>query len=151
MRVIVTNCKNPKLEQELIAATKFYAKQLLSKQLYKHIFVEVILTKKIEDLGNCCITFYNDWYKAREFEIELKYSRSLKKMLHTLAHEIVHLKQFAKGELNNANDKWRGQSINSDVVPYHDLPWEIEASSLEVILYQMYEDHRNKLLGKENG
>ena len=146
MRVIVTNCRNPKLEQELIAATKFYTKQLVSKQMYKHIFVEIILTKKIEDLGNCCITFYNDWYKAREFEIELKTSRSLKKMLHTLAHEIVHLKQFAKGELNNANDKWQGQSVDTDTTPYHDLPWEIEAASLEGILYEMYNNHKTNLL-----
>lgn len=149
MKVIVTNCKNPKLEQELIAATKFYTKQLLSKQMYKHIFVEIILTKKIEDLGNCCITYYNDWYKPREFEVELKATRSLKKTLLTLAHEIVHLKQFAKGELNNANDKWHGEQVDSDNIPYHDLPWEVEAASLEYVLYGLYKDYRKDLLKEE--
>lgn len=146
MRVVVTNCKNPKLEQELIAATKFYTKHLLSKQMYKHIFVEIILTKKIEDLGNCCVTYYNDWYKPREFEIQLKQSRSLNKTLSTLAHELVHVKQFAKGELNISNNKWRGEAVNSDIVPYHELPWEIEASASEHILFSMYKEHRQQLM-----
>lgn len=151
MRVIVTNCRNPKLEQELISAAKFYTKELLTKKMYKHVFLEIVIKNNIKDLGNCCITFYNDWYKAREFEIELKTTRSRKKMLQTLAHEIVHLKQFAKGELNSANDKWRGQSIDCDVVSYHDLPWEVEASSLEYILYAMYEDYKKELLGESDG
>lgn len=146
MRVVITNCRDPKLEQELILAAKFYTRELLSKQMYKHIYLEIVMKRDINDLGNCCITYYNDWYKAREFEIELKALRSHKKMLQTLAHEIVHLKQFAKGELNDNNDRWRGESIDSDNIPYHDLPWEVEASSLEYILYAMYKDYRKELM-----
>jgi hypothetical protein len=146
MKVIVTNCRNPILEQELVSAAKFYTKQLLSKQLYKHIFLEIIVKNNMEDLGNCCITFYNDWYKPREFEVELKTTKSLKKTLLTLAHEIVHLKQFAKGELNNATDKWYGERIRVDTIAYYDLPWEVEATSLEYILYGMYKDYRKNIL-----
>lgn len=146
MRVVITNCRDPKLEQELILAAKFYTRELLSKQMYKHIYLEIVMKRDINDLGNCCITYYNDWYKAREFEIELKALRSHKKMLQTLAHEIVHLKQFAKGELNDNNDRWRGEFIDSDNIPYHDLPWEVEASSLEYILYAMYKDYRKELM-----
>lgn len=146
MRVVVTNCKDPKLEHELITAAKFYTKELLSKQLCKHIYLEIVMKKSLSDLGNCCITYYNDWYKAREFEIELKGVRSHKKMLQTLAHEIVHLKQFAKGELNCNNDRWKGFPIDSEKIPYNDLPWEVEATSLEYILYTMYMEHRNQIL-----
>lgn len=95
----------------------------------------------IKDLGNCCITQYNDWYKAREFEIQLKRHRSQKNTLLTLAHEMVHVKQFAKGELNSDNDKWQGEKVDTEVVQYDDLPWEIEACSLEHILYGLYMDH----------
>jgi beta-glucosidase/6-phospho-beta-glucosidase/beta-galactosidase len=59
---------------------------------------------------------------------------------------MVHLKQFAKGELNNATNKWRGEVIDPEVVPYNDLPWEVEATSLEYILYGMYKDYRQKIL-----
>ena len=145
MKVIVTGSKDPHFEQELIAAAKYYGKELLSKKLYKHIHIEIILVSTISDLGNCCITYYNDWYKAREFEIQIKRKKSTKSMLQTLAHEMVHLKQFAKGELNDSHTKWKGQSIDSENISYHDLPWEIEASGMEYILYAMYQEYRQQI------
>jgi len=145
MKVIVTGSKDPHFEQELIAATKYYGRELLSKQLYKNIHVEIILVSTLPDLGNCCITYYNDWYKAREFEIQLRRKKSTKSMLQTLAHEMVHLKQFAKGQLNDDHTKWKGQSIDADNISYHDLPWEIEASTMEYILYALYQDYRQQI------
>lgn len=146
MKVLVTGSKNPFFEQELIAAAKFYGKELLSKQLYKHIHIEIVLVSTISDLGNCSITYYNDWYKPREFEIQLKRKKSTKSMIQTLAHEMVHLKQFAKGELNDNHTKWRGQNIDSESISYYDLPWEIEASSMEYILYAMYQEYRQQII-----
>lgn len=145
MKVIVTGSKDPFLEQELVTAAKFYGKELLSKQLLKHIRLEIILVSSIPDLGNCCITYFNDWYKAREFEIQLRRKRSTKGTLQTLAHEMVHLKQFAKGELNDEHTKWKGNKIDAEAVDYHDLPWEIEASSYEYILYALYKEYRQTI------
>ena len=142
MKVIVTGSKDPLFEQELVTAAKFYGKELLSKQLLKHIHLEIVLVSSIPDLGNCCITYFNDWYKAREFEIQLRRRKSIKGMLQTLAHEMVHLKQFAKGELNDGHTKWRGKTIDAEAIEYHDLPWEIEASSYEYILYALYKEYR---------
>jgi hypothetical protein len=141
MNLKVTGCKDPCLELSLQIATHFFAFQLLSPQMLPHIELEIVMKTKMEDLGNCAIVEFNDWYKAREFEIQLKRHRSLKNTLLTLAHEMVHLKQFAKGELNDANTKWKGQEIDTDVVEYSDWPWEIEANALELILYDRYVDH----------
>jgi hypothetical protein len=55
---------------------------------------------------------------------------------------MVHVKQFAKGELNPANDKWKGESVDTDIVEYSDLPWEVEASSLEFVLYALYQERK---------
>ena len=151
MKVLVTSCRNPKLEQELVSATKFYAKELLTKKMCKNIFLEIVIKNNIEDLGNCCITYYNDWYKAREFEIQLRKKKSLKNILLTLAHEMVHVKQFAKGELNSDHTKWKGENIDVNNINYFDLPWEVEASSYEYMLYTLYQEHRNKLVGNRNG
>lgn len=151
MKVIVTGCSNPKLEQEIIYATKFFTKELLSRQMYRHISLEIVIKNKIEDLGTCCITYYNDWYKAREFEIQLRKKKSLKNLLLTLAHEIVHVKQFAKGELNCDNTKWKGEKIDTEKVSYFDLPWEVEASSYEYILYSLYQEYRKKKIGSNYG
>lgn len=98
----------------------------------------------MRDLGTCCIAEYNDWYKARIFEIELRKYRTIKNTLITLAHEMVHLKQFAKGELNEDHTKWLKQTFNSDEINYYELPWEIEASSNEYILYGLYEQEKQQ-------
>ena len=142
MDIIVTGCRNPFVEQELISGTRFYANELLSSKMRKHITIEIDMKSTIGDLGNCSISYYNDWYKPREFIIQLKARRSLKNTLVTLAHEMVHVKQFAKGELNPANDKWKGESVDVDTVDYSDLPWEVEASSLEFVLYALYQERK---------
>jgi len=146
MKVLVTGSKDPYLEQEILAASRFFGKELLSKQLIKHIHLEIIIVSTSPDLGNCCITYYNDWYKAREFEIQLKRKKSTDSMIQTLAHEMVHLKQFAMGELNDEHTKWKSVPIDSNKLEYHDLPWEVEASSLEYILFAMYQEHKQQLL-----
>ena len=140
MNLKVTGCKDPQLEAELHRAAQFFAAELLSKKMLKHITIEIKMKTVMKDLGSCSITYYNDWNKAREFEIELRRHRSVKNTLLTLAHEMVHIKQFAKGELNDEHTKWLGQKIDSDSIDYNDLPWEIEACSLEYVLYILYRD-----------
>lgn len=56
-----------------------------------------------------------------------------------MAHEMVHVKQFAKGTLKyNPEDCetvwWRGYPVNLSCVEYIDRPWEIEAYSKQEIL-----------------
>lgn len=138
MNVIIKGCKDGEFEDQLVKASRFYGQLLLSKKLLPHVTVVIQMRTTIKDLGNCTIAFYNDWYKPREFEIQLRRRRSLKSTLQTLAHEFVHVKQFAKGELNCDHTKWHGEKIDSEVIDYNDLPWEIEACSLEAILYDMY-------------
>jgi hypothetical protein len=142
MKLVIEGCKDWDFEYELIKASHFYAQTLLSAQLYPHISIVVKMKTKITDLGNCSIAYYNDWYKARDFEIELRRHRSLKSTLQTLAHEFVHIKQFAKGELNVDHTRWRGEKFDSAACDYNDLPWEVEATSLEPILYHLYVDKR---------
>lgn len=144
MNLRVHGCKDIALQNEIEKAAHFYAKELLSPQLLPHIEVDIEMRTTIRDLGNCMVTYYNDWYKAREFEMQIKRHRSLKTTLSTLAHEFVHLKQFAYGELNCANTKWKGQRIDAERTSYYDLPWEVEASTLERILYHLYMDSKVK-------
>jgi hypothetical protein len=138
MIVIVSGCKDSTLREEVLQACHFYAEQLLSKQMLRNIVIEIDFVKQMENLGDCMVSYYNDWYKAREFEIRIKKSRSIKNMLCTLAHEMVHVKQFAKGELNCDQTRWQKQDVDSDNVEYSELPWEVEASTLERMLYHMY-------------
>ena len=49
--------------------------------------------------------------------------------LSTLAHEMVHVKQFARGELSSSLQHWKGRD-HSDT-DYWDQPWEKEARRLQ--------------------
>ena len=55
----------------------------------------------------------------------------------TLAHEMVHVKQLAKGLLKAEKGQkyWRGQKF-SKRVHYLDTPWEIEAFSKQDLLFR---------------
>lgn len=55
----------------------------------------------------------------------------------TLAHEMVHVKQFAKGHFQIVDGKhyWKGKHITKRV-KYLDQPWEVEAFSRQEILFR---------------
>jgi hypothetical protein len=59
----------------------------------------------------------------------------VEKLIITLAHEMVHVKQYAKGQITHGKNVklkyWMGKPIKAD---YFDTPWEMEAYSKERIL-----------------
>ena len=54
----------------------------------------------------------------------------------TLAHELVHVKQFAKKELDVALQYWKGKDHRD--TKYWDQPWEKEARKLQFKLMKAY-------------
>ena len=71
----------------------------------------------------------------RTFEIEADKKLRLRKLLETIAHEMVHVKQYARRELHPVTDTWLGKTYNPEKMSYWDLPWEIEAHGREVGLF----------------
>lgn len=61
-----------------------------------------------------------------------------KDLVETIAHEMVHVRQMARGTLNTTISRgrlyqtWRGRRMNK--VAYHRRPWEVEAFQLERLL-----------------
>jgi len=74
----------------------------------------------------------------------------LDQMLETLAHELIHAKQFIRGEINQRNLIWRGSSGPYDCrrLTYRKTPWEKEAYSQEKGLKLTYWDKQYKKLIK---
>ncbi len=87
-------------------------------------------------------------YRPRDFKITLDqhrmekddYNRTLEdtewghRVLRTLAHELVHVKQYIRGELTwrDRGLLWKGVNLNPDnLLEYYDLPYEIEAHGRE--------------------
>jgi len=70
---------------------------------------------------------------TRTFEIEVDRTLKLRRLLETVAHEMVHVKQYARKELKSEN-VWQGKLI-SPTTDYWDQPWEIEAHGRECGLF----------------
>jgi hypothetical protein len=73
--------------------------------------------------------------RPRAFDIELNCKKMpLRKLLVTLCHEMVHVKQYAQGELyesaRQCKMRWQGNWMK-DNIDYWDQPWEIEAAGRE--------------------
>ena len=58
--------------------------------------------------------------------------------LSTLAHEMVHVRQFARGELNSNMSQWKSNKY-CDNIEYWDQPWEKEARRLQGKLVEEFE------------
>jgi hypothetical protein len=130
-------------------AVKFYGKFLLGENLYHKISLELEFDKSIiksRDLAYC--GWEDNNHKSREFVISVSPILNKKLMLVTLAHEMVHVKQYAKGELKDYikvnKSKWKGEIIDNEQIDYWFLPWEIEAHGMEKGLYVKYIEYLRK-------
>jgi len=76
--------------------------------------------------------------RPRDFEIEVHCKLPLRKVLETVCHEMVHVKQYARGELYEGSripkHRWQGKWLDKDP-DYWDQPWEIEAAGREAGLF----------------
>lgn len=69
--------------------------------------------------------------------VVLKPRRNLIELGVTLAHELVHVRQLAKGilQMTPRGKKWRGK-FYSRRTPYLDQPWEQEAFARQEIVFR---------------
>ena len=127
-------------------AVKFYGKFLLGENLYNKISIKLKFDETIiksKDFAYCGWDDNN--HRSREFTIVISPVLNRKLMLKTLAHEMVHVKQYAKGELKDYlisnKSKWKGEVFIHDEVEYWFQPWEIEAHGMEMGLYLKFVEH----------
>jgi hypothetical protein len=151
--IVYSNCKSKKFKnKDVLDAITFFDRKLLSEKLSRNITVKV-KTKPRSKMGGAdgeCSWETNDAGRVRNFTIRLADHLSFKKMIQTLAHEMVHVKQYAKGELKYLDklkaSRYNGELYHLDDHSYWDLPWEIEAYGREAGLYfryMMYLDEKN--------
>jgi len=135
MNVSVRNAKDRMLVYLLKLAADSFAKNLMSPQLTKNLSIKIIIREKL-DAGGFCDYEIDPTGNPREFNIEILRTRKKINMFKVLAHEMVHVKQQAKGEAKDKIKKdkyitvWFGEKYDDDT-SYWDQPWEIEAYGLE--------------------
>lgn len=123
-------------------AANFYGKYLIGGG---KLFNNIKLTIQFEKFNSADGDYgYCDWtddnHCRREFLIGLDRGLSKKETLLALAHEMVHVKQYARGEMKDIWKpvrmvKWQGERYLHEEMDYWEQPWEIEAYGREKGLY----------------
>jgi hypothetical protein len=93
-------------------------------------FLHVIIDRDLEDLGTTVPLNGLDTYL-----VVIKSQKDKTLLGATLAHELTHVAQFAKGtlQLTPRGKLWKGKYYGRKV-PYLDQPWEIQAFAKQEII-----------------
>jgi hypothetical protein len=75
----------------------------------------------------------------KEFEIEVSKDLSLKDFVTTICHEMVHVKQYYRKEMDGESMRWK-KKVLPENTNYYELPWEKEAYRMQDKLAQLVWD-----------
>lgn len=135
MKVIIRNCRNKRLKASLVEAIEFYSRELMHPNLSRNLGITLRLKGMKNCYGECSTSWHNKQGKARKFSMTINPKEE--DPLFTLAHEMYHVKQFAKGELSDCLTFWKSRKISEDT-PYRKQPWEVEAFNNDYQLYRKF-------------
>jgi hypothetical protein len=128
-----------KINSNIKSAIKYFADNLISKQLQQHISIQIKFVGDTDNYGEVEITDYNLRNQPRDFTFFIDKDISEEEKIRTIAHEMVHTKQYVYSELNEEMTIWRGKEVSEEQYQkYEDRPWEAEAYKLGDELYESY-------------
>jgi hypothetical protein len=142
--------KNEKLSREEIrSAIKFFVNKLIPIEVADQLVLKVKNTDSFYNnsiIGYC----YQDerFDDNQHFIVEISNKISKQKQLNTLAHELVHVKQYALSEMQDYEDDankclWYGKLYDFDEGGdvYWESPWELEAYGRAIGLVEMHKKY----------
>jgi hypothetical protein len=139
---------NKQLRDLADSIASYCADKLFSKEISDSIELDIEFSRTLfkEDglLGE--IDFDDRSHKPKEFSITVDCTGPKRRIMETIAHEMVHLKQYAVGELQDydtpGKTKWKKRMIDPKT-NYWDLPWEVEAHGKELGLFIRWAEHNH--------
>ena len=140
MLVNVTG-SNKATRKLVTAATWFYAEKLMGKRLINNLKLNIKLKRGMfkKDNTEGTAIWEDENTRPKEFTIVLDSTCTIRNILITLAHEMVHVKQWAKGEMYEYAEqdmvRFNKTKFNLADINYWDYPWEIEAFGRQLGLF----------------
>lgn len=155
MKVYI-RCKGTEINSHLVRyAIQWFAHMLMSAQLCKNLEIRIIhrlFDEKAKILAESDFNDDMDNPNYRRFSIWINPTLPYHIYMTSLAHEMVHVKQWATGELRGSLrwphlTKWKDEYIEEQSQNYYEYPWEIDAYGRSVGLYRRFRNHikKNKL------
>jgi uncharacterized protein YjaZ len=127
---IQLNIKNSGTKEFIEMVVKFFEKELKLKNSSWTLDVRTKRGMRLEGTRGC-VTYVGPKYLIMLVDSGL----DMERLVLTLAHEMVHVKQYARGQikhkLGGKTYYWMGRPIRKQ---YYEQPWEVEAFSKERVL-----------------
>lgn len=113
--------------------------ELLPRPFKREINIHFWFTKNVGAMGYCQME------DKDEILITIDNTYDPELVVGTIAHELVHAKQYIRGELNAEMTRWMKQEIpygprGGLKIKYKDQPWEMEAFEKEMWLKELLWD-----------
>ena len=95
------NGSTKKVRKDIELASWYYAEKLMGKRLMAGLEININLKKDLltEEGHEGTAIWDDDGYRPKEFTINLDTTVNFRNLLINLAHEMVHVKQWAKDEM----------------------------------------------------
>ena len=119
-----------KFQREVAHKLIYWTIKQLKLTRMSSLDVHIILKKLRGVDGECSM----EDEEKRTFTIEADKTLGLRQLIMTLIHEMVHVKQFARNEMDdfpiNGRQRWKSKTLPKSI-NYDDMPWEKEATRLQ--------------------
>jgi len=136
---LVTVTGGKRSERERVESMAYYVIDMLMPRMRTlNIEISIMDFEGDDSCGYCLPAGHADSSRPRDFEIEVNKYLDMRTMLETVAHEMVHVKQYARRELFETSvgkHRWMDEWYDESKTSYWDLPWEIEAHGRECGLF----------------
>lgn len=127
-----------KVPKSHLKAIAYFADNLICRRLSRHLHITIRYKKTENYWGLTSVEGYNKSGKPRHFIIEVNRFLNEREKIMTIAHEMVHVKQYAILDLNEEMTNWRGKIVDAEKIPYIKQPWEKEAYKVGDKLFGEY-------------
>jgi len=125
---------------------QFCIRELMPRM--KTLDICIMLSEDMDGADGYCLNRTN-----REFELEIDSRLEDDDLVSCVCHEMVHVKQHARGELKDipntlALKKWKGNdwiAMYSTVEEYIALPWEEEAYIMQEVLLEKFNAQKGSI------
>lgn len=138
MIITIKGVRSKTQKKMLMKAVTFFAEHLIPKRTRDKICLTVYILNDLDSEADGFTELINyDSYDI-DFVVEVLRDIDEEEILKTLAHEMVHVKQYALQELVESKRgvmKFRGEKYEGDDI---NAPWEIEAYEREKQLLELY-------------